>query len=60
MPELSEAQVALVDLIESAVQEEIDGIGEPKLEDEIINVGFQYGEEVYAAAVDVESGTLSY
>jgi hypothetical protein len=60
MAELTEAQKPLVELLESSIGEEIDGIGTPTLDGELIKVDFQYGEDVFSATIDPDKGTVEY
>lgn len=58
---LTEAQQTLTTLLESSLEDEIDGIGEPRLDDsDRIIVDFQYGDEVYTATIDPEKGEIKY
>lgn len=57
---LTPAQQSLVELLESSIGEEIDGIGTPNLEGDLIKVDFQYGEDVYSATIDPEKGEMQY
>lgn len=57
---LTEAQQPLIQLIESSIGEEIDGIGEPTVDGDRIIVDFQYGEDVYTAKIDPDAGTMEY
>lgn len=59
-PNLSEAQQALVELIESSIEDKIDAIGDPSEQEGKIVVPFRYGKEVYTAHVDPEAGTMTY
>lgn len=58
--DLSETQAPLVELLESSLGEEIDGIGEPTLDGDRIIVVFQYGADSYTATIDPDAGTISY
>lgn len=58
--DLSETQALLVELLESSIDEEIDGIGEPTLDGDRIIVVFQYGTDSYTATIDPDAGTISY
>lgn len=60
MSNLTPAQQSLVELLESSIGEEIDGIGTPTLEGDLIKVDFQYGEDVYSATIDPEKGEMQY
>ena len=57
---LSDAQAPLVELLESSLGEEIDGIGDPTLDGDRIIVDFQYGADSYTATIDPDAGTISY
>jgi hypothetical protein len=57
---LSEAQSKLAQLIEETIKDEIDAIGEPTLDGDVITVKFQYGAEVHSAVIDTESGSMEY
>lgn len=57
---LSEAQQDLATLIESTINETIEGIGEPRLDGDLILVDFQYGSDVYSATIDPDKGELTY
>lgn len=60
MPQLTEAQQALTELIESSIGDQIDAIGEPSEQDGNIICDFQYGQNKFTATIDPENGTMSY
>lgn len=58
--QLTEAQQALTELIESSIEDQIDAIGEPKEEDGLIKVPFLYGDSTFNAEIDSDLGTIRY
>lgn len=57
---LTEAQQLLTQLIEDSMGDQIDAIGEPVEKDGVIEVSFQYGDDVYDAVIDPDGGTIRY
>jgi hypothetical protein len=58
---MTEAQKALMELLESSLGDQIEAIGTPTEDDAgNILVSFQYGENVLNATIDTENSTIAY